>query len=228
MTSEHGMAHQLAAVPLFEGLPADVLDRLANLSRVRTYPRGQILASEGDPGDHLIVLETGQLRISRYSSSGVEAVLAVVDAPAAVGELALLDGGPRDATITAQQPVSVRLVPRPVFQDLIQHEPRAVEGLLRTLAGLVRAGNSRHADIIGLDVPARLARWLLRRIGNRPPVVGDVVVMTQSQSDLAAEIGATRSTVNRALRELTERGIIAIQGTNVTLLKPDRLHDLLS
>jgi len=152
--------HQLSAVPLFDHLSPEAIEELARSSIVRRYPQGQILCSEGDPGDNLIVLECGSLRVSRLMTSGDEAVLAVMDAPAALGELALLDGAPRDATVTAQRDVTVRLIPRTVFLDLLRREPAAVEGLLRTLAGLVRHGNARHADMIGLDVPGRLAKWL--------------------------------------------------------------------
>ncbi|MDQ3655488.1 MAG: cyclic nucleotide-binding domain-containing protein, partial [Chloroflexota bacterium] len=60
-------AHRLATVPLFAQLASDVLDELARSTRVRQYPQGQVLCNEGDSGDHLIVLEAGQLRISRYS-----------------------------------------------------------------------------------------------------------------------------------------------------------------
>ncbi len=125
-------SHQLAEVPFFARLLPALLDELAQASRVRQYQAGQILCIEGDPGDHLIVLEVGQLRISRITPMGDEVVLSVVDAPDAVGELALLDGAPRDATVTAQRAVTVRLVPRSVFMGLIKREPQAVMGLLRT------------------------------------------------------------------------------------------------
>jgi CRP/FNR family transcriptional regulator, cyclic AMP receptor protein len=209
----------LSSVPLFANLPSDVLDELAGASRVRQYPQGQILCNEGDPGDDLIVLESGLLRISRYMADGNEAVLAVYDAPAAIGELALLDGAPRDAAVTAQRKVTVRLIPRSVFMDLLGREPEAVRGLLATLAGMVRAANARHADLIGLDVPGRLAKWLLRQAdGARDVRIG------RSQGELAAELGTTRSTLNRALHDFESLGHVALDGTTVTLLNPDALR----
>ena len=156
-------SHRLADVPLFAGLADPALDELARESRTRRYAAGQVLWNEGDPGEALLVLEEGQLRVSRFTGAGVEVVLSVVEAPAALGELALLDGAPRDASVIAQQPVTVRLVPRSTFQDLLRREPAVVDGLLRTLAGMVRAGNARHATTVGLDVPGRLAAWLLAR-----------------------------------------------------------------
>ena len=158
--------HRLAEVPLFARLPPAALAELARASLPRRYPAGQVLWSEGDPGDALLVLEEGRVRVSRFTPAGGEAVLAVVEAPAALGELALLDGAPRDATVTAQGPVAVRLVPRAAFLALLRREPAVVEGLLAALAGWVRLGNARHADLLGPDVSGRLARGLLARGGD--------------------------------------------------------------
>jgi CRP-like cAMP-binding protein len=222
VTNIHPSSHRLADVPLFANLSPALLDDLAGATRVRTYPHGQILVHEGDPGDHLIVLEAGQLRISRYLPSGDEVVLAVIDAPAAVGELALLDGAPRDATVTAQRAVTVRLVPRSTFLDLLKRESVAMEGLLRTLAALVRAGNARHADFVGLDVPGRLAKWLLRQSDH--PGADPQVVLQCSQGELAAELGTTRSTLNRTLHEFASQGMLTMDGNRITLLDREGLR----
>lgn len=217
--------HQLAMVPLFENLSPEALDDLARASRIRQYPQGQILCNEGDPGDDLIVLESGPLRISRWTADD-EAVLAVIEPPAVVGELALLDGSPRDATVTAQRAVTVRLISRTVFLQLLKREPAVVQGLLRTLAGLVRAGNARHADFVGLDVPGRLAKWLLKHAATGcggEVVAGTVVELHASQGELAAELGTTRSTLNRALHSFESRGIIVVDANRITLKIPKKL-----
>src|SRR5215213_7119985 len=122
-------SHRLAEVPLFAGLPVAALEELAHSSRPRRYPAGQVLWNEGDPGDALLVLEEGQVRVSRFAAFEQEVVLAVCEAPAALGELALLDGKPRDASLIAQGPVAVRLVPRSVFLALLRREPAVVEGV---------------------------------------------------------------------------------------------------
>jgi CRP-like cAMP-binding protein len=211
--------HRLADVPLFAGLPAAALDDLARASRTRRYAAGQVLWNEGDPGEALLVLEAGQLRVSRFTGAGVEVVLAVAEAPAALGELALLDGAPRDASVIAQQPVTVRFVPRTVFRDLLRREPAVVDALLRALAAMVREGNARHARTIGLDVPGRLAAWLLARAAEsaadgrgRPEFV-----IGRSQGQLAAELGTTRSTLNRTLSGFELLGYIARRGDRVVI-----------
>jgi CRP-like cAMP-binding protein len=218
--------HRLGEVPLFAGLSPSVLEHLATASLLRRYPAGQVLFSEGDPGEALVVLEEGQLRITRITSTGEEAVLAVVEPPAAVGELALLDGRPRDATVIAQRSVIVRLVPRPLFLDLLRREPAAMEGLLETLAGWVRLANRRHADLVGLDVPGRLAKWLLSRAADATGTAaprGATVMLRRSQGELAAELGTTRSTLNKALKGFEDLGLLAIDGDRVVLREPAAL-----
>jgi len=213
-------------VPLFARLPAAALVELAAASRLRRYPAGQILWTEGDPGEALAVLEEGQLRVSRFAASGTEVVLAVVEAPAALGELALLDGRPRDATVTAQGPVAVRLVPRSVFRAVLERDQRVALGLIATLTGWVRQANRRHADLLGLDVPGRLAAWLLRRAGDETGEVvpvGTAVALGRSQGELAAELGTTRESLNRALRGFVDLGLVAVDGDQVTVRDPAAL-----
>jgi CRP-like cAMP-binding protein len=204
--------HFLGELPLFAGLPPATLEALARESRVRRYPRGQVLCSEGDPGDSLLVLEEGRVKIARFAAGGQEVVLAGAEAPAAFGELALLDGAPRSATITAQTPVVVRVLGRQTILELIEREPSVAMALLRTMAGMVRSTNERLADVLSLDVPGRVAKWLLGRAGSRGAAdpAGVVVPLGLSQGELAAELGTTRVSVNKALKGFEAQGLIAL------------------
>jgi CRP-like cAMP-binding protein len=215
----------LRTVSIFADLPAAALDQLARNSLPRKYRRGQVLCNEGDPGESIYILEEGQLRVTQWTPAGDEAVLAVVEAPAAVGELSLLDGSPHSATLTAIGPVRVRLIPRKAFMLLIQEQPQIVPGLLATLANIIRRNNARQVDLLTLDVPGRLAKWLIERaerIGV-PAEGGTTFDLARSQGELAAEIGPTRPTLNRALRGFEEQGIIATDGQRVTILEMNKL-----
>ena len=218
---------QLRRVPLFAGLSEDALAHLVGVSRQRDYPAGQVIWTEGDPGDALLILVSGQLRVSRIEADGRESVLSVVEPPAAIGELALLDSQPRDATVVAQRDVTVRLLPRQAFRELLAKEPAAIYGLLKTMAMMVRTSNERYSRLVALDVPARLAAWLLDRVarGDVAPTGGPIeIVLERSQGELAAEIGATRSTLNRALKELERLGAISVEGDVITVLNTAGLN----
>lgn len=215
----------LRTVSIFADLPAAALEQRARNSLPRKYRRGQVLCNEGDPGESIYILEEGQLRVTQWTATGDEAVLAVVEAPSAVGELSLLDGSPRSATLTAVGPVRVRLIPRKAFITLLQDQPQIVPGLLVTLATIIRRANARQVDLLTLDVPGRLAKWLIsraERIGV-PVEDGVLIDLARSQGEIAAEIGTTRPTLNRALRGFEDQGIIATDGQRVTILDMDKL-----
>ena len=215
----------LADVPIFAGISQTALDQLTPQTWLRSFPDGQVLASEGDPGESLLVLESGQVRISRYTPSGQEVVLAVVDAPASFGELALIDGAPRSATITAQTPVIVRVVPRLAFVSLLESDSQAAMAVLHAVTSMVRATNERLADVLSLDVPGRVAKWLLARAASRGQRTdgGILVPFDQSQRDLASELGTTRVSINKALKGFESLKAIDMQRDQILILKPDLL-----
>jgi CRP/FNR family transcriptional regulator len=202
--------HPLSAIELFADLQPDVLDDMLAASRVRRFPKGQILCSEGDPGDDLILLEVGRVRVSRYGAGGREVALAEVDAPRAFGEISLFDQSPRAASLIALTNVQVRLVPGQMVIRLAEQTPKVAMALLRSMATMVRATNDRLSDMLALDVSARLAKWLLvRSCGD------DVVVIAESQESLGLTLGTTRVTINRILHQFERAGMIRIKGSSI-------------
>ncbi|GAA3555251.1 Crp/Fnr family transcriptional regulator [Nonomuraea rosea] len=206
------MTYTLADLPMFAELGEERIRGTAAAARWRRYPAGQVLCTEGDPAEHLIVLLSGRVKAGRVSAEGREVVLAVEAAPVAFDKTALLVDGAHRATRTAMTPVEVAYLPRPVVLELVATEPSVAARLLRTLATTVRDLDERLIDAAVRDVPARVATWLVRRCaGGRVPLHG-------GQAGLGAEIGATRVSVNRALRAFERRGMIAIGHGEVTVL----------
>jgi CRP/FNR family transcriptional regulator len=217
----------LDAVPLFAELPPGMLAVLESESRVRRYPEGQVLFSEGDPGEALVILEEGRVKVCRFMAGGQEIVLAVQEAPASFGELALIDGAPRSATVIAQTPVVVRMLPRAALMGIVNNEPAVAMALMQGLVAMIRDTNDRLSDLQVLDVPGRVAKWLLHwaeRSGKQRE--GGVGIPFQiSQSDLAAELGTTRVSINKALRMFEGLDIIEAGKDEILIMKPEMLQD---
>jgi CRP/FNR family transcriptional regulator len=213
-------ASALATVPLFAGLDGETRGWLERASRVRTYPQGQMLCSEGDPGDELLVLEAGRVRVSRFAGSGQEIVLAELTAPASFGELALIDHQPRAATLTAISEVRIRYIGRGPVMDLVAREPAVAIAMLRGLVAMVRATNERLEEMLTLDVPGRLAKWLLAH------EAGGQVSLGQSQESLARSLGTTRETLNRTLRRFERPGWIEVDGRAIRVRDPTALESI--
>jgi len=211
----------LAEVPIFAGLDPDTLLGLAAASRTRRYPKGQVLCSEGDPGEELLLLEEGRVRVSRFAHTGQEIVLAEIEAPAAFGELALIDGSPRAATLTAMSEVTIRYLGRRTVLDLIAREPGVAIAMMRSMAAMVRATNDRLGDVLSLDVPGRLAKWLLARTGE-----DGLVELDASQEALARSLGTTRETLNRSLRRFERVGLVRVHGHRLAILDAAALRSI--
>lgn len=215
-----GHGDDLRYVPLFARLPESALNDIGRVSTTRAYPDGHVLCDEGDPGELLYVLLSGEVRVSRMTADGREIVVAVVEAPGALGELSLIDNAPRSATLTAQGPVSVRLIPRPAFLQLLHEQPALSTAILQRLAMMLRNSNQLHVDMLSLDVPGRLAKWLIQR-HRRNLIPGAIVPLSfplgRTQNDLAIELGTTRSTLNRALRGFESLDLISVDGDRITI-----------
>ncbi|HUG14445.1 MAG TPA: Crp/Fnr family transcriptional regulator [Thermomicrobiales bacterium] len=217
----------LSRIPLFAELPDGMLSILAGESRVRRFPDGQVLFSEGDPGDTLLILEEGRVKVSRYTASGQEVVLAIIEAPSAFGELSLIDGAPRSASVTAQAAITVRILPRMSLMGLVHSEPSVAMALMTCLVEMVRDTNDRLSDVLSLDVPGRVAKWLLaagERSG-QPRPGGVAVPFTISQSELAGELGTTRVSINKALKSFESLGLIHLdhEAGRILIIERDEL-----
>lgn len=219
-SSERVDAALLASTQLFAGVDEEALRRVAESCTSRTFGRGQYLWYEGDEGERLVVVASGLLKIVVASDRGDEVVLSTAGPCATLGELALLDGGPRSASVVAMEPTSVLLLGRATVLDLMRRYPTVMDAVLRSLGCLVRRLTEQAGDLVFLDLGGRLAKVLLRLAEGRPPSRAGTVVLdrTLSQSDLAAMVGATRPAVNRVLQLLVARGLIAVDGRVIELL----------
>ena len=219
MASQQITTHPMQIVDLFAMLDREALDTLAAASRLRTYPTGQILCWEGDPGEDLLILEAGRVKVCRFTTSGQEVVLAQVSAPIAFGELALIDGLPRTATLVAESEVRIRSLPRTALIDLLTSDPRVAMALMQSMARMVRQTNERLADVVALDVPGRVAKWLLAQTRTT-----GTVTLDQSQESLARHLGTTRATLSRTLGRFERMGLISRQAATITITDPSSLE----
>jgi CRP/FNR family transcriptional regulator, cyclic AMP receptor protein len=126
---------RLGAIPLFAGLSARELDGVARFCTEVQVPDGQALCREGEPGQEFFVLEAGQVAVS----VGGEQV-ATLRAGDFFGELALLDAGPRNATVTADGDVSVLVLTRQEFLSVLEEEPVVAVRMLPAIGARLRAG----------------------------------------------------------------------------------------
>ncbi|MEA2475951.1 MAG: family transcriptional regulator, cyclic receptor protein [Actinomycetota bacterium] len=215
-------AAELAKVRLFSELDEETLANVADRAMERNYPRGQIIFSQGDEGGSLYVLLGGLVKVVITGASGDEMLLTTLRAPATFGELALVDGRPRSASVEVGEPARVLIVSRDAWQDLVAAHPQLSDALMRNLASILRRLTDQASDLALLDLPGRVAKMLMRsyEVLGRPSALD----MRLTQTDIANMVGGSRQSVNQILGHLANRGYIEARGRIIVIKDPDALR----
>jgi CRP-like cAMP-binding protein len=220
------MDEVLAKAGLFQGVPPEDAELIAEQFDLLDVPRGAVVFHEGEPGDSLYIVLAGKIKLGRRTPDGRENLVAVMGPSDQFGELSVFDPGPRTATATAVTDVKLARMPQSTLRLWIEAHPEIGEQLLRVLARRLRRTNDSVADLIFTDVPGRVAKALLQmadRFGSRESD-GLRVKHDLTQEELAQLVGASRETVNKALADFVHRGWIQLQGKSVVVLDEERLR----
>lgn len=202
---------------------------LADLARycvVRRLQRGQLLFSEGDPSESFYLVRSGRIRVLRYSDEGAEFVLSVIGPGGAIGELSVFDGAARSASVEAVERCEVLGIPNARIREALKTSPESLIAVVADLASTVRRLTGSTVDLVFLDVPHRIAKFLLLNGIDRGDSKG-YVDLAMSQSGIAAQLGVARQTFNQVLGDLARQDLIAIDGKRIELLDMAGLQDFL-
>jgi len=193
------------------GLPETLLSGLFEDVVVHTLRDGQVLFRAGDVGDGCYRIQTGLVKIVVASQQGEERIISLLGPDAIVGELSMIDGRARSASVIAIADCSLLFVSRAKFQKCIDAHPELTSYLVRTLARRLREADDALAAATFLSVKGRLARALL----NLAEYVGKdngggqiQLRLKVSQGDLAAMAGVARENVSRTMGEWRKRDIV--------------------
>ncbi len=222
------VASLLSKTSIFQQLDQRALEALAERAVDRSYRKGQAIFHEGDPGDAMFVLSEGLVKILVTSEDGDEMVLATLKAPDLFGEITLIDGGVRSATVEALEPTRVLAITRDTFLQVLRDNPGVTDPLLRSLGAYIRRLTERASDLVFLGLNERIAKLLLQfaeESGSEDPS-GIVLDLALTQSDLARMVGSSRQSMNQVLRAFERRGYIQVQGKQILLRDRSSLQRL--
>jgi CRP/FNR family cyclic AMP-dependent transcriptional regulator len=209
----------LRETSLLGSVPEQDLKALAAASRLRSYRRGQVVFTRGDPGETVIVVVSGRVKITARSADGGELTLAIVHPGSLTGELGVVDGGPRSADAETLEETQLLLIPRDAVRDVCARVPTAAQALTNSIAAICRRLTDVTADLVFLDLPRRVAKILL----GQPRGDDGTIRFKMSQEELAHQAGSTRQSVNAALRGFERRGWIEMHDRAVTVKQPAAL-----
>lgn len=215
----------LGGSALFAALDADAQEALRRSMVEVKLSRGQVLFSEGDPGDRLYVVTQGKIKLGRTAADGRENLLAVLGPGEMFGELSLFDPGPRTATATAITSATLSGLGHDDLQPWLHDRPEMASRLLGAMARRLRRTNEAMGDLVFRDVPGRVAKALLDMAARFGVSAEDGLRVTHdlTQEELAQLVGASRETVNKALADFAARGFLRLEGRGVVILDVERL-----
>ncbi len=218
------MTTDLAAVlrdtVLLGSAPAPDLERVLAVARLRTFRRGQVVFTRGDPGDTLIVVVSGRVKVVVRSADGGELTLTIIPAGGTIGELSIADGGPRSADAETLEESVLLLIPREMIQEICARVPLAAQAVADSNAAALRRLTEAASDLVFLDLPRRVAKVL----ASQAPDDDGVIRLKLRQEELAHQVGATRQSVNAAVRAFHRRGWLQIQDGAVIVTQVSALN----
>jgi CRP/FNR family transcriptional regulator, cyclic AMP receptor protein len=220
-----GVVELLRRVPLFSELSTGELDRVAQVGIPRSFPRETRIFHEGDPGDACYIVREGSARVTREHPDGRAITLATLGPGAIFGELAMLDGERRSASVEATENTELVALPASDMRKLIREHPEMAEKLVVALTRRLREANERISRQSFQTVPSRVAGVLNQLLADEAvtPMVRDGVTIRLRQADLAQLAGTSRESVSRFLATLERAGVVRVGRGTVTVLAPERL-----
>jgi CRP/FNR family transcriptional regulator, cyclic AMP receptor protein len=206
----------------------DEMERTAvlELGTRREFPRGAVLMYEGEPGERVIILEAGRVKVTRIEPGGHETMLSIRDPGDLVGEVSLIDERPRLATVTALERVRALVIASSLFRGHLERTPRVAVALLEVEIRRFRETTLKRSQFAASDTIGRLAARIVElceRYGTERED-GIEIDLALTQEDIAAWTGASRAGVAKAFQTLRELGWIQTHRRRLLIRELDALR----
>lgn len=201
-------ARLLSGSTLFCELNDEELRSLAEHAELRQVNARQIILKQGAVGHEMYALLRGRLRVFRCNEDGREITLSLLEAGDVFGEVAMLDGGPRSASIETLENCELLVLRRDAVMQYLEHHPKVMRQLIAALCQRLRNADEMVQDTLFLPLPQRLGkclRTLAEQSGSE--VNGWIEIdLKFTQQEIANLVGASRESVNKQLNAWIEQG----------------------
>lgn len=214
----------VSAVPLFGGLPDNQLDEIRKIAVSKRFGKGEIIFSEGDPGNGFYVIAEGVVKIFKVSSEGKEQILHIFGIGEPFGEVPVFTCQPFPANAEAIAKSRLLFFPREDFVGLITANPALSLSMLAVLSMRLRQFTVQIENLSLKEVPGRLASYLLYLADKQGK--SDSVRLDISKSQLASLLGTIPETLSRIFSKMTDMKLIEVDGRDIKMLDRPGLVNL--
>jgi CRP/FNR family cyclic AMP-dependent transcriptional regulator len=215
---EESALELLGRVPLFAQLEGDELERFSRVAVPRSFPSGTRVFHEGDRSDACYIVRSGSFRVTREHPDGRAITLANLGPGDIFGELAMLDGEVRSASVEALDDSELLALPGADVRALLSRHPEITVKLVAALVRRLRQANERISRQSFQTVPSRVA-------GETPMRDADGITIRMNQADLAQLAGTSRESVSRFLADLERAHVVHCGRGRVTVTDPSKLRN---
>ncbi|MCX7797293.1 MAG: Crp/Fnr family transcriptional regulator [Melioribacter sp.] len=218
----------LTLVPIFADLPINELEKIIKIGTKKKYHKNEIILKEDEAGTALFVIISGKVKVSRTSSDNKEVILTILTESDFFGEMAILDGQTRSATVTALEDTELFIIQRNDFLNLLKNHPEISIVLLQELTKRLRAADVKIKALSLKDAEGKVATVLLQLADDIGKIKQGKVELDNlpNQQDLANMAGTSRETISRTLHAFAKKGLIEIDGSKIRIIDYEKFKEL--
>jgi CRP/FNR family transcriptional regulator, cyclic AMP receptor protein len=206
-------------IPIFAELNENELKKIADIGISRKYSKNSIVFLEEEAGAALFIIISGKVKVVRTDDEGKEVILSILGSGEFFGEMALLDGLPRSATVVSTEESELFMIHRREFLQLIESSPQVVVSLLRELTRRLRKADEQIKSLSLKDAVGRVANVIIQLADDSGMIKkGQVVIQDfPLQQDLANMAGTSRETISRTIHQFIREGYLEQRGNSLII-----------
>jgi CRP/FNR family cyclic AMP-dependent transcriptional regulator len=212
--------------PIFCDLEPAAFDQLCRYAKHSTLKRGATIVSRGDPGNSLIAVISGTVKVSVSSADGRTAILNLIGPGEIFGEVAVLDGHARTADVTANTNCEIYTIDRRDFLPFVRNQPALAMKLIELLCTRLRWTSDQVEQVILQNLPGRLASALIRLTEKHKLNSGDRTIAI-TQQEISEMVGMTRESINKQLRAWAARDWVRLEHGAIVVLNAESLQAII-
>ncbi|MEJ2658990.1 MAG: sigma 54-interacting transcriptional regulator [Desulfobacterales bacterium] len=175
----------LRTVSIFKNLPAELIAKIAEVAEYRAIPKGTTIIHQGDQGDSFYQLISGSARVFRISEDGIDVTLNIMGPGESFGEMALLTGEPRSASVKTQEPCGLLVISKQAFDQLSSEIPEFSLALSKILSNRLNRGGVELVNVSATEKAYQ--RFISKQsFGIEPKLIGRSRVLKRLQDEIKA------------------------------------------
>jgi CRP/FNR family cyclic AMP-dependent transcriptional regulator len=218
----------LSFVPIFSELPNETLEKIEKIGTRKNYRKNDVILMEEESGTALFVIVAGKVKVARSSNDGREVILTILSDSDFFGEMAILDGLTRSATVTSIEETELFLLQRNDFMNLLHEHPEISVALLQEMTKRLRAADMKIKALSLKDAEGKVATVILQLADDIGKIKQGKVEIDKlpHQQDLANMAGTSRETISRTLHSFAKKGLVELEGSKLKILDYEKFKGM--